>query len=670
MFASTSEIAVAALLAGALAPALAAAAGPGGSRVILVGDSTMAPRTGYGDALCRLLAPPAECINLARGGRSSKSYRADGSWERVVELLGDRDANRATYVLIQFGHNDQPGKAERTTDLETEFPADVAGYAEEVRSAGASAVLMTPLARRSFRDGILVEDLAPWAEATRRVARAKGLPLLDLNAESAAVVARMGATEADALAMAGKDFDRTHLGPKGAQLFADMVARELAEAVPAFAASAARPQLTAAQARAYAYAEVLGPWDPLSDPLASGAAVSPDYVVDASGAADGKATFATIQSAVSAAVSRASAARRGERVRILVKPGTYRGLVYVPESAAPITIYGASGDASEVRIVANLDAAMPGARYGELFARQFDGADAASAAMFASVKERATIATPGSAVAWIRNTGFQAKNLTFANAYNKDRGDAVQRGSVHSQAVAMLVDDADRVQFENVRFEGFQDTLYLKSSAPERPARTFVHKSHVEGDMDFIFGEGTAFFLESEIRSLGDRTEHYVLAPSTHYRSRFGFVFSRCAFTHDGTPNALAGSYKLARQWFRGARCTPFAPPVATPGYACTLGASDEYEAPKGTISRAPLEAVGKVAILESRIGAHIDRVRPWVDWNARGTLRYRPAQFGSDDYWDHLVAAGIDPVRDLGYIGRKAPAEPFIAEFRNASGR
>ena len=59
--------------------ALAGAAAQAGARVILVGDSTMATRSGYGDALCARIAP-AECINLARGGRSSLSFRAEGLW--------------------------------------------------------------------------------------------------------------------------------------------------------------------------------------------------------------------------------------------------------------------------------------------------------------------------------------------------------------------------------------------------------------------------------------------------------------------------------------------------------------------------------------------------------------------------------------------------------------
>ena len=36
---------------------------------------------------------------------------------------------------------------------------------------------------------------------------------------------------------------------------------------------------------------------------------------------------------------------------------------------------------------------------------------------------------------------------------------------------------------------------------------------------------------------------------------------------------------------------------------------------------------IGKVAILRSTIGAHIDRERPWADWSI-GTPRHRPVQY------------------------------------------
>jgi pectate lyase/lysophospholipase L1-like esterase len=204
-------------------------------RVILVGDSTMQTRSGYGDAFCQHMAPSVVCLNLARGGRSTSSFRAEGRWTEVEDLLREGKAYQATLVLIQFGHNDQPGKPGRSTDLVTEFPANTARYAAEAKALGGTPVLVTPLTRRSFNGPYLKDDLAPWAEATRRVAKEGGYAMLDLNKISASAVQAMGSKEADT--MAPEKFDHTHLGDKGAAYFGAMVAAELRRLFPAMAAS-------------------------------------------------------------------------------------------------------------------------------------------------------------------------------------------------------------------------------------------------------------------------------------------------------------------------------------------------------------------------------------------------------------------------------------------------
>jgi lysophospholipase L1-like esterase len=222
-------------------------------RFILVGDSTMASTSGYGDAFCARVNRANTCINLAKGGRSSGSFRAEGRWDEVEGLLRGAAAYSATYVLIQFGHNDQPGKPGRSTDLKTEFPVNMARYAQEVKALGGVPVLVTPLTRRTFKDGVLENNLAPWADVIRATAAAQKSPLLDLNAESYAAVQAMGQDEADTLAMvprppgydappvAGKvevagaaktAFDRTHLGAKGAAYFSRMVMEEIKRAMP------------------------------------------------------------------------------------------------------------------------------------------------------------------------------------------------------------------------------------------------------------------------------------------------------------------------------------------------------------------------------------------------------------------------------------------------------
>ena len=120
-------------------------------RLLLVGDSTIARVTGYGDALCARFDDAATCVNLARGGRSSKSYRDEGLWGDVLERLRE-PGFATTYVLIQFGHNDQPGKPGRSTTL-PEFTANLQRYVREARERGAIPVLVTPLTRRGFRSG-------------------------------------------------------------------------------------------------------------------------------------------------------------------------------------------------------------------------------------------------------------------------------------------------------------------------------------------------------------------------------------------------------------------------------------------------------------------------------------------------------------------------------------
>jgi lysophospholipase L1-like esterase len=171
-------------------------------RIILVGDSTMAVKSGWGPGFCADVVAPANCLNMAKGGRSTSSYRAEGSWTQVMDQLKRNSQFAATYVLIQFGHNDQPGKPGRSTDLATEFPVNLRQYVEDVKATGAKAVLITSLTRRSFKDGKVKNDLLPWADATKQAAAAEGVPVLDLNAESVAAVEKMGPVEANTLAMA------------------------------------------------------------------------------------------------------------------------------------------------------------------------------------------------------------------------------------------------------------------------------------------------------------------------------------------------------------------------------------------------------------------------------------------------------------------------------------
>jgi lysophospholipase L1-like esterase len=239
-------------------------------KILLIGDSTMAPHSGWGAAFCgHHVKSSVACLNLGRGGRSTRSYRAEGSWD--IALAEARvPGYRARYVLIQFAHNDQSSKPERWTDEKTEFPANLRRFVSEVRAAGAVPVLLTPLTRRIFKGGVLDNNLASWSDEVRKVAADMKVPLVDLNARSAAAVARLGPVEATKLAQQPpaaeeleaartgttlppkpapegdpppppgtggrativRKFDYTHVGDAGAELFAALIAHDLAVAVP------------------------------------------------------------------------------------------------------------------------------------------------------------------------------------------------------------------------------------------------------------------------------------------------------------------------------------------------------------------------------------------------------------------------------------------------------
>ena len=59
-----------------------------------------------------------------------------------------------------------------------------------------------------FKDGKLDNDLERWAAAVRKVAAEKHVPLLDLNADSAAAIEAMGQPAADRLAQAQIRWDQ------------------------------------------------------------------------------------------------------------------------------------------------------------------------------------------------------------------------------------------------------------------------------------------------------------------------------------------------------------------------------------------------------------------------------------------------------------------------------
>ncbi|MDR3734149.1 MAG: GDSL-type esterase/lipase family protein [Acidobacteriaceae bacterium] len=200
-------------------------------KIVLVGDSTVNAEGGWGKGFCAIVTANVTCINDAVNGRSSKSFIEEGRWDKALADKGD-------YYLIQFGHNDQPGKGPKLeTDPETTYAANIRKYIRDTEGIGGTPVIVTPLSRRNYKDGTLVRDLTAYANAAKRVAAEEGVAMIDLYALSIQLLGGMNQEQADEFdapshadkqAENGKQqLDRTHLNAKGQAVFGRMVANRL-----------------------------------------------------------------------------------------------------------------------------------------------------------------------------------------------------------------------------------------------------------------------------------------------------------------------------------------------------------------------------------------------------------------------------------------------------------
>lgn len=201
-------------------------------RIVIIGDSTVCeyplnrPERGWGQFVKeRFKDGSVNVINLAVGGRSTKTFITEGRWKKAL-------AEKPDYVLIQFGHNDShdAGKPE-ATDAATDYREYLRRYIDESRAIGATPILVTPMVRRIFdTKGKLLDILQRYAEAMKAVGAEKSAPVIDLHASSTRLVESLGPTAAAALA--SKSGDVTHFNEKGARTMAGLVMDELPVAEP------------------------------------------------------------------------------------------------------------------------------------------------------------------------------------------------------------------------------------------------------------------------------------------------------------------------------------------------------------------------------------------------------------------------------------------------------
>ena len=211
--------------------------------LFLIGDSTVNNGTkglqGWGKPIAALFDEnKIKVENRARGGRSSRTYLTEGLWKEVLDAIKPGD-----FLLMQFGHNDGGGfsdpknrasvkgvgnETQTVTNKTTGATEEVHSYGwylrtyvSEAKAKGATPIVLSPIPRNIWKDGKVGRASGDYGKWASEVAKAEGVPFVDLNEIVARHYEEIGQTN-----VAEKFFgptDHTHTTPAGAELNAACV---------------------------------------------------------------------------------------------------------------------------------------------------------------------------------------------------------------------------------------------------------------------------------------------------------------------------------------------------------------------------------------------------------------------------------------------------------------
>lgn len=218
---------------------------------------------------------------------------------------------------------------------------------------------------------------------------------------------------------------------------------------------------------------------------------------------DGRADFRTVQGALDYAMT----LPREQAFTINVRDGVYPELLYLRDKDR-LMLRGASREATIVR-AANSETRNPGTGTGQL---------------------------PGSAGVLGGRALFLAQDSDLLEIRDIALHNIARRSDGHSaQAEALYFSsDRGRLLVRNAHFTSEQDTLQLTGYA-------WFHKSLVEGNVDFIWGNNrAALFEDSELRTVGDSANRdsggYLVQARTVGPREPGFIFLRSRLTRGRGP--------------------------------------------------------------------------------------------------------------------------------------
>lgn len=210
--------------------------------IYLVGDSTMAEKleekrteTGWGEMLGSYFEEGIKIENHAVNGRSTKSFRAEGKWQVVLDKLQKNDV-----VFIEFGHNDSKIKSPDRYASPEQYKINLTQFVEEVKAKNAIPVLLTPVVRRKFdKKGVFYKSHGDYPKMVRAVAKENKVTLIDMQQKSEKLLIEKGEAESEKLYLWLKKgehlnypdgvSDNTHFNSEGAKVMAGLVAEGIGQ---------------------------------------------------------------------------------------------------------------------------------------------------------------------------------------------------------------------------------------------------------------------------------------------------------------------------------------------------------------------------------------------------------------------------------------------------------
>lgn len=203
--------------------------------VYVLGDSTVCdqsaePYCSWGQMLTNFFKDDIAIANHGESGESIASSNGAGRFKKILSEIKPGD-----FFIEQFGHNDMKAKGEGAAD---KYEKDLEEWVKQVQAKGATAIVVTPMNRHTFKDGKVTDSLAPYPDKVREAAKNTGAILIDLNKMSASLYEALGEKGSDQLfehATPEGKHDGTHHSPMGAYELARCIVQGIKDGAPELA---------------------------------------------------------------------------------------------------------------------------------------------------------------------------------------------------------------------------------------------------------------------------------------------------------------------------------------------------------------------------------------------------------------------------------------------------